>query len=61
MPNAKRNYPEYEEMLLKKDVEAGVETTVTMTELSTKGNSDGWTDSDIARWTGVDLRRMIKE
>lgn len=61
MPNAKREYPEYEELLLKRDVVATVETAVTMTELSTKGAEEGWTDRDIAHWSGVDLRGMIKE
>lgn len=58
MPNAKKKYPEYEELLLKKDVAAGAETAVTLTELSTKGSTEGWTDYDIARWTGVDLRSL---
>lgn len=55
MPNAKSEYPEYEERLLKKDVVAGMETAVLLTELSTKGAEEGWTDRDIRKWTHVYL------
>lgn len=61
MPNAKKEYPEYEELLLKKDVVAGLETAVTLTELSTKGAEEGWTDQDLRRWTHVYLMPHVNQ
>jgi hypothetical protein len=61
MPNEETEYPKYSERLKKSDKVAALDTTVLLTELSTKGAEESWTDRDIAAWTGIDLRNLRQE